>query len=49
MISLDRKYRQFIIHKSHRHEVKSFEIIGINLIHDLESDECERIISNLSK
>ena len=27
MISVDRKYKQFIIHKSHRHEVKSLTLV----------------------
>jgi hypothetical protein len=34
MISLDRKYKQFIIHKSHRHEVKS-----LTLVHFIEKEE----------
>jgi hypothetical protein len=29
MISLDKKYKQFIIHKSHRHEVKSLTFVHI--------------------
>ena len=29
MISLDKKYKQFIIHKSHRHEVKSLTLVHI--------------------
>jgi hypothetical protein len=27
MISLDKRYRQIIIHKSHRHEVKSLILV----------------------
>jgi hypothetical protein len=27
MISLDKRYKQIIIHKSHRHEVKSFILV----------------------
>jgi hypothetical protein len=34
MISLDRKYKQFIIHKSHRHEVKS-----LPLVHFIEKED----------
>jgi hypothetical protein len=34
MISLDRKYKQFIIHKSHRHEVKF-----LTLVHFIEKEE----------
>jgi hypothetical protein len=29
MISLDKRYKQFIIHKSHRHEVKSLILVHI--------------------
>jgi hypothetical protein len=29
MISLDKKYKQFIIHTSHRHEVKSLSLVHI--------------------
>jgi hypothetical protein len=29
MISLDKKYKQFIIHKSHRHEVKTLTLVHI--------------------
>jgi hypothetical protein len=29
MISLDKRYKQFIIHESHRHEVKSLILVHI--------------------
>jgi hypothetical protein len=34
MISLDKRYRQIIIHKSHRHEVKS-----LILVHSVGKEE----------
>jgi hypothetical protein len=34
MISLDKRYKQFIIHKSHRHEVKS-----LILVHNIRKEE----------
>jgi hypothetical protein len=34
MISLVKKYKQFIIHKSHRHEVKS-----LTLVHFIRKEE----------
>jgi hypothetical protein len=34
MISLDKRYRQIIIHKSHRYEVKSFI-----LVHNIRQEE----------
>jgi hypothetical protein len=34
MISLDKRYRQIIIHKSHKHEVKS-----LKLVHSVTKEE----------
>jgi hypothetical protein len=34
MISLDKRYRQIIIHKSHKHEVKS-----LILVHSVRKEE----------
>jgi hypothetical protein len=34
MISLDKRYKQFIIHKSHKHEVKS-----LILVHSVRKEE----------